>query len=135
MGGHGMKSPLWKSFVERFGSEDAFRVLKAARSHAPEQDPGSDAFRWALLICVGYECLSRFADWHGFTCKWQDVKQWMKENAAYLRQHDGDIDTLSLACGAYDFFLREGYREGQRNQREESDRDTDQIDNSGQEEV
>jgi hypothetical protein len=94
-------------FVEAFGEEEAERIEAAADSHANEsnsQRVGSDPFKWALLICIGYNCLDKFATYHGIKTPWQTLKPWIIKNAE-LSSHNGDFDHLAMLAGTYDEFL------------------------------
>lgn len=93
-----------EQFVALFGEDNAKAIEAAAKSHAESENKGSDPFRWALSICIGYECMSKFADYHGITAPWQDIDKWMAENAI-LREHDGDCDCLALFAGNYDRYV------------------------------
>lgn len=93
------------SFVARFGEADAVVMESAAAHHengVNSERKGSDQFRWALAICIGYECFTRpaFHEWHGFTAAGDDIKAWAKEHGD-LEHHDGDVDYISLLAGAY----------------------------------
>jgi hypothetical protein len=96
---------LYDSFAERFGTHQADLVMDAATSHKNgiHDKPGSDSFRWAILICLGSECLTRFRESHKITAEWQDVQDWIYKNAFTFAEHDGDVDFLCLFCGHYDF--------------------------------
>jgi hypothetical protein len=95
-------------FVKEFGEELAGKIEAAASEHDNEAHPnrGSDPFKWALLICIGYECLSNpsYRKYHGIRCSWPKVKKWIKENG-HLDTHDGDCDYLSMFCGAYNEYM------------------------------
>lgn len=97
-----------ESFVEHFKEEDARAIESAAREHSNgvHDKPGSDHFRWAIAICIGYECMEvdTYRDYHGVTASWPDLKQWIKDHAN-LADHDGDVDYLSLFAGTYDQFM------------------------------
>jgi hypothetical protein len=102
-------------FVERFGEEAAAIVEAAANGHSNginSENTGSDPFRWALLICIGYECMSvdRYRQYHDFTPAWADVDAWMKEpeQREAFREHDGDSDYLALFSGAYNEYVSAG---------------------------
>jgi hypothetical protein len=98
------------SFVETFGEEAAQAVEDAAQGHenGVHDNRGSDPFKWAIAICIGYECMSKddYREWHGFTPEWESVKNWIKEHGE-LGTHDGDVDYISLVIGAYNEFVPE----------------------------
>ena len=97
-------------FVKEFGEDQAFAIEKAAEEHDNEVHPkrGKDPFKWALLICIGYECLEKekYREHHGINVPFTELKEWIKE-VADLRSHEGDVDYLSLFCGKYSEFIRE----------------------------
>lgn len=92
-------------FVARFGEDEAQRIVDAASKHENglHGKRGSDGFRWALLICIGYECMSKdsYRKDHGITTPWDDLNEWMLARPEWFSEHDGDVDFLSLACGVY----------------------------------
>lgn len=93
-------------FVKYFGEENALAIEAAADEHKNgiHDREGSDRFRWAILICVGSECISRHHEYHSITCAWEDVRDWLKTNKKYLMEHDGDVDFLALFAGVYNEF-------------------------------
>jgi hypothetical protein len=104
-----MTSATETAFVERFGKKDATAVKNAAEEHANginSANRGSDEFRWALTICIGYECITRFRGYHGISADEADLKSWVLEHGA-LGEHDGDVDYLSLATGEYSEWVSE----------------------------
>jgi hypothetical protein len=100
-----------EKFVEKFGEEQAKRVYDAAVEHKNglHDREGSDPFRWAIAICIGFECLSeeRYRKSHGITVPWEDIKRWIIEEGD-LKNHDGDVDYLALCVGGYNEFVPEG---------------------------
>lgn len=96
-------------FVLRFGEDQADRLQAAAESHKNgiHDETGSDPFRWAVVIALGFECASKYRDSHGITFPWSDFDAWLKEPAqrAWLARHDGDSDYLSLFAGTYDAYM------------------------------
>lgn len=42
-------------------------------------NPGSDFFKWALCICIGYECMEKedYRNHHGTVTPWEDLKKWI----------------------------------------------------------
>ena len=93
------------SFEERFGAEQADKLYAAAVGHSNgvHDRPGSDPFRWAVAIAIGYQCaeVDSYRASHGITAPWPEVQQWIKDEAD-LAHHDGDVDYLSLFAGVYD---------------------------------
>ncbi len=100
-------------FAARFGEANAALVEAAAEEHLRSRafdhalGKGSDEFRWAVLQTISFECMSRFADSHGFTCEWADVEAWLTEpeQRQWLGGHDGDVDMLGMFVGAFDDFM------------------------------
>ena len=95
-------------FAERFGEANAQAVLDAAYAHSDQgwmidsDDRGSNEFQWALLVCIGSECLTRYRGHHGITAGEDEIKQWVYL-CADLGQYDGPPpDYLALMCGAYE---------------------------------
>ena len=96
-------------FVVRFGETNALHIEWAADSHknGVHDKPGSDPFRWAILICIGWQCLEKFAEYHEITCAWEDVRDWLKTHKDYISAHDGDVDYLAVFTGVYDEFVED----------------------------
>lgn len=97
------------SFVQHFGEDNAAAVEGAAQEHENgmnSNDKGSDPFRWAISIAIGYQCmeLDRYREHHGFTAPWPAVKQWIKDHGD-LAHHDGDVDYLALLAGTYNEYM------------------------------
>lgn len=96
------------AFVARFGEDQAVAIEAAAEEHKNgiHDDPGSDYFRWALVIALGYECMSldSYREYHGITAPWPELNEWIKDNGR-LAEHDGDSDYLSLFTGTYDEYV------------------------------
>lgn len=99
-----------ESFVEHFGEEQAWRVEQAALEHrnGVHDNPGSDPFRWAIAITIGYECFTRseFREYHRITVPVEEIKAWICKHGD-LRNHDGDVDYMSMFCGRYDEYVKE----------------------------
>lgn len=98
-------SPIRTAFVAAFGEDEAARIEAAAEEHANyvnSSNRGSDPFRWALVICIGYQCMSReeFRTYHGIMTPWNVLHDWIVVNGD-LRAHDGDCDYLGLFLDAY----------------------------------
>ena len=97
------------AFVERFGEEAAALIEAAASEHANGSNSGnkgSDPFKWALCICIGYQCceVDGYRAHHGITVSWAEIDQWIKDNAR-LDLHDGDVDYLAALAGAYKKYM------------------------------
>jgi len=97
------------SFVAEFGEDQAVAIERAAAEHdnGVHSVRGSDPFKWAVCICIGYECVSRpeFAEYHSITVPQERFKEWCL-NHGELRSHDGDVDFLSLLSGAYGGYIQ-----------------------------
>lgn len=96
------------AFVEAFGEANAAAVENAARGHMNgiHDNQGSDPFRWAIAICIGNECLGRYAEDHGITATPEELRAWVLEHGD-LASHDGDVDYLALLAGAYDGWVKQ----------------------------
>jgi hypothetical protein len=94
-------------FISHFGEENALAIEAAADSHknGVHDKEGSDRLRWALLICIGYDCIEKYSADHQITCSWEDVRDWMKMHKEYIGKHDGDSDYLAMLCGRYNEFV------------------------------
>lgn len=94
------------SFVERFGAQEAAAIEAAAELHRSELleggKYGSDPFRDAIVITIGFQCLSRasFRRYHGIKTPWKELREWIKTEA-HLAKHDGPIDWLAYGAGLY----------------------------------
>ena len=98
-----------KEFVKEFGENTARLIEACALEHSNginNNDKGDDPFKWAILMCIGYECMSKpeYRKYHGFDIKWREVKRWIKDNAR-LGEHKGDLDYLALYAGAYNQYM------------------------------
>jgi hypothetical protein len=97
-----------ESFVARFGESDAAAIEAAAAEHknGVHDEPGSDYFRWAVVIAIGYQCmeLAGYREYHGITATWADIKDWIKSDGD-LARHDGDSDYLAVFAGTYNEFV------------------------------
>jgi hypothetical protein len=96
-------------FEGRFGADQAEAIVAAAEEHANgtnSENRGSDPFKWALLITIGYECWSKhgYRDYHGITAPADEIKAWVIANAN-LGDHDGDCDYLCALAGGYDEYV------------------------------
>jgi hypothetical protein len=100
-------------FAARFGEEQADQLQAAAESHknGVHDVTGSDPFRWAVIIALGYQCaeVGGYRDHHGITAPWGDIEAWLKEpeQREWLASHDGDMDYLSLMAGTYNAYMPE----------------------------
>jgi hypothetical protein len=75
-------SALRDEFAARFGEANAVAVEEAAAFHAePPGTPGSDAFRWALLVCAYNQCIDYYAEIHGITADVEEVRTWVRDHA------------------------------------------------------
>ena len=104
-----MMKSLRESFVSRFGEKDAERIVAAARKHRekfPSPTPiGDDEFRWAFLIAVGFECVSKYRDDHGIEASEKNLREWANENVEAFKAHVGDVDFLAVVAGAYNKYF------------------------------
>ena len=98
-----------QSFVRHFGEEEATRVELAAAEHANginDQNKGSDPFRWAITIVIGYQCaeVHSYRLYHEITSPWSEIKEWIGKHGD-LENHDGDCDYITLFAGKYNEFM------------------------------
>jgi phosphomannomutase len=104
-----MTATIRTKFVSAFDEETAAAIEAAANEHANgtnSENKGTDPFKWALLIVIGYECASKnsYREYHGIKAEWSLLKAWIKEHAD-LASHDGDCDYLAMLAGAYNEFM------------------------------
>lgn len=103
-----------ESFVKEFGERNAKVIESCAKEHGNginNKKKGSDPFKNALLIVIGYECVSKeiYFKYHKFDSKRISpyrFEKWCKEKGE-LNTHDGDCDYLALICGVYNKFIPE----------------------------
>jgi hypothetical protein len=100
-------------FVATFGEADASAIEAAAQLHKNplHDDPGSDPFRWALLICIGYQCMEvpSYREFHGIVASWGDLRSWMFSRQEWFAAHDGDVDYISLFAGKYNEYVGQAW--------------------------
>ena len=98
------------SYVEAFGEDEALSIEAAADEHknGVHDKAGSDAFRWAIAICLGFQCaeVDSYRESHSIKAPWSEIQQWIK-NHGDLENHDGDVDFIMLAVGGYDEYVPE----------------------------
>lgn len=96
------------SFVETFGEEAAVAIEAAASQHESpaNSDQGSDPFRWAIVICLGYQCMEvdSYRKSHGIRPAWARLKKWIIQHGD-IAHHDGGCDYLALLAGVYQNFI------------------------------
>jgi len=107
----------YDEFAAEFGKEQADRIVDAAYEHANginSENKGDDHFKWALLICIGYDCISKpnFRSHHKITVPYETLKNWIKGKGE-LAIHNGDLDYLALFCGRYDEFVADPVKPGE----------------------
>jgi hypothetical protein len=100
-----------EKFIKDFGIELANKVEECAEYHANginSKNRGSDPFKWAWLICIGYECFEKekYRKFHKIPPEpsWEVLKSWLKKYGK-LGTHDGDFDYIALFCGRYSEFV------------------------------
>lgn len=104
-----MAKSIRASFVRKFGEDQASAIECAASGHANginSANRGDDEFKWAILICIGYQCfeVDRYRDHHGITASCADIEAWIKRSGK-LASHNGDSDYLALFTGCYNKFM------------------------------
>lgn len=97
-------------FAKEFGEREADRIEASAEGHANgtnSENRGDDPFKWALLICIGFECMSKdkYREHHGIKTPWNELRQWIIDHAD-LASHNGDCDYLCALSGGYDEFVK-----------------------------
>ena len=97
-----------ESYVEHFGESEAVLLEMAAEVHknGVHDDKGSDAFKWVVAICIGYQCVEKeeYREWHKIGVEFEVFRQWVKEFGE-LGSHDGDVDYISALIGIYDEYM------------------------------
>lgn len=105
-----MTHTIRTAFAQRFGEDQAEAIYRAAVSHknGVHDNEGSDPFKWALCICIGYQCMEEepYRADHGITADWEEIQQWIKDHAD-LASHDGDVDLLAAVCGKYNEYIKQ----------------------------
>lgn len=93
-----------ESYVQTFGEQEAAALEAAAEEHknGVHDEYGTDPFRWAVVIAIGYQCaeVPQYRNHHGIKAPWEDIRQWIIDHGD-LANHDGDVDYLSLMAGKY----------------------------------
>lgn len=104
-------SSIRNKFVKDFSEDTARNIELAAESHSNgvnSANKGSDPFKWALCICIGYECFEKdhFRECHDIDPKhtYKKISSWIKKNGK-LDTHDGDFDYLAMFVGAYNKYM------------------------------
>ena len=98
-------------FVEHFGSDLAETIERAIEDHTKVYplvlDRGSDAFRFALVWAIGFECLldPAFRREHGITAPWVDLAAWIRDEADLASYYDGTMDFAGRGFGSFDAIL------------------------------
>lgn len=93
-------------FVAEFGESVAKAIETAAAEHDRGENKGSDPFKWAIAITIGWECLSKYRECHRIDAPSDRLAQWVRDHGD-LGSYDGDIDYLALFAGIYNDFLPE----------------------------
>jgi len=105
-----MAKTIRTRFVKDFDEQTAVAIEQAAAYHSdafyPNQNKGSDPFRWALLMCIGFECMKieQYRSYHGITPPWQKLNAWIIKYGNFAK-HDGGCDTLAALAGAYQDYI------------------------------
>lgn len=100
-----------ESFVERFGEAEAAAMEAAADQHrngVNDENLGSDPFKWALCIAIGYQCFveEAYREKHGFRASLEELGWWIR-NHGDLASHDGDFDILGALMGVYEPYIKQ----------------------------
>lgn len=103
------KRTIREKFVEKWGNEQADRIVAAALEHNNEvhNNPGDDVFQWALVITIGFDCWSMdtYRDYHKITVPEDELRQWIKDEAD-LANYTGDPDYIGLLTGKYEEYMK-----------------------------
>lgn len=103
------KESVRNSFVALFGEEQACRIEAAANEHKNgiHDEPGSDPFKWACLIAIGHECISRprFREHHKIAVPFDEFKAWAVEHGDFA-SHDGQYDYIAMFAGIYNEYMK-----------------------------
>jgi hypothetical protein len=105
-----MTMGIREAFVARFDEDMACAIEAAATEHHPEDKRGSDAFRWACVVCIGFQCFEKdqYREAHGITkASYVDIRDWLIEHGD-IANHDGDCDYLALFAGMYNQYTGQG---------------------------
>jgi hypothetical protein len=98
-----------ESFVARFGEDQACAIEKAAEGHKNgiHDNPGNDPFRWAIAICIGYQCMEKeeYRAFHGITVPVEEVKAWCQGDGD-LAGYSGDVAYVGLFASAYNGWVK-----------------------------
>lgn len=90
-----------KAFEKEFGKLDAIAIMVAATSHAdPPRKRGIGLFQWALMICIGFDCITKQRFYHGIGTHPSVIKSWVKKYAR-LDKYNGPCDIATAFCGGY----------------------------------
>ncbi len=104
------KTSVRASFVTRFGEAEARAIESAAEGHTNgiHDRRGSDPFKWAICICIGYQCFEkeRFREHHDIKAPASYIDKWIIEEGD-LANHDGDVDFIALMINAYDKYIKD----------------------------
>lgn len=114
-----------RTFVARFGADEARRIENAAQSHYAQDEVmltiaipdilgeealptphgndhfGSSPFRYWFLLAIGKQCVTKYRKFHGITTPEDELRAWALAEGE-LSEHDGDIpDFIGLFVGSY----------------------------------
>jgi len=100
---------LQERFATEFGEEQAIAIINAAEEHSSEtiaKGQGSDPFKWALVICIDFDCWvkRRFRHYHKIKPSAFRIENWIIHHAN-LEDYDGDVPPISLVLGKYNKFM------------------------------
>ena len=97
------------NFIEKFGSEEAEKLITIAYSHKDmiTNFPIDDQFTWAILVVIDFECYKNpeYRKHHGIEkISWEDLKQFCVENAKLIGDYKGMGPTfIGMFGGCFDF--------------------------------
>lgn len=101
-----------ESFVAQFGEDEAKALERAAEEHRSSVGPvdkGDDPFQWVIIMCIGFECISKssYRTYHQILAPYEELKSWIRDNA-HLTEYEGSWDELAKSAGLYKDFDIEG---------------------------
>ena len=101
-----------EDFESTFGAGTAAKIIDSAHEHdnGVHDNPGSDEFRWACLIAIGFQCveIDSYRAHHGITSPtWEQFQKWLKDRRQWLAEHDGEFDYLAFFGGVYNEYMPE----------------------------
>lgn len=98
-------SEKYRQFVNDFGPEDAAIILHCG-AHRPDRPHLDDWFEDCIPVAIGYECISTWAEIHGFKATSEQLTEWIKTNVN-LAPYDTPGEMVSTYKKAFKEFVDE----------------------------